>query len=270
MRNRKQEFYRCHSRHNIVIFAKIRYCERWFSYLRYNIIFPVLSRLQFIYDKDKKLQNEEKECRKDARAGYQVAVDMTIKEEKLFWEEFNALLVANSILIIAISTVICKCSGMGACSQQDLVSDLPWFMAIIGLFLCILWYLSTVRRDAYRKYYLFSAKELEGKLSEDVQILRKGKGFSEGKSVTFKSDSAENKHQLPPLGLIKVPCWTTIVIILFILIYSFVLLKSLQNLEICDYMITIVIGIFFVGILFCCILKEIIRKCYTADSGKEI
>ena len=79
---------------------------------------------------NKNNNRNEKDEKENARVGYQVAVDLAIKEEKLFWDQFNAFLVANSILIIAISSVICRdCSG-----QQDLVSDLPGIMAIVGAF----------------------------------------------------------------------------------------------------------------------------------------
>ncbi len=49
MRNLKREFYRCHSRYKSWKIYNKRYYERWFSHLQRNIIFPVLSRLQFIY-----------------------------------------------------------------------------------------------------------------------------------------------------------------------------------------------------------------------------
>jgi hypothetical protein len=206
---------------------------------------------------DERFQKDE--CREDARVGYQVAVDLAIKEEKLFWDEFNALLVANSILIIAISSLICRSSSCaGECVHKNLVSNLPWFLAVIGLFLCVLWYLSTVRRDAYRKYYLFSARELEEGL-EKVSTIQRGRDFSKGNPIWFRSKVKEDEcerifFQLPFPGKIKVPLWTKTVIILFASIYVFVFLLSVQCPAMhCLIIVTIII-------ILCFLMKNHLSK----------
>lgn len=197
-------------------------------------------------------ENHEKDEKENARVGYQVAVDLAIKEEKLFWDQFNALLVANSILIIAISSVICR----DYTCQEDLISDLPWFLAIIGVVLSVLWYLLTVRRDKYHLYYLFSAKEIEAEyLRCQVQTIRRGKDFSDGNPVLFKSESMDREYkygepfQLPLCGRLKVPNWAIFVIGSFFAIYVFVLWKNFENLNAFWRFIAVVLVILFLLIV---------------------
>jgi hypothetical protein len=199
-------------------------------------------------------ENHEKDEKENARVGYQVAVDLTIKEEKLFWDQFNALLVANSILIIAISSVICRdCSY-----QKDLISDLPWFLATIGVVLCVLWYLLTVRRDKYRLYYLFSAREIEAEyLGCQVQTIRRGKDFSDGSPVLFKSESRDGEHkygepfQLPLCGRMKVSCWAIFVIGSFSVIYLFILYRCFENIKVFCLIIAILFSLLVIVSLKC-------------------
>jgi len=48
----------------------------------------------------------------NARMGYQVAVSLRIPEGELFWDQFNALLVANSIFLATIGLAMSASSPL--------------------------------------------------------------------------------------------------------------------------------------------------------------
>ena len=50
----------------------------------------------------------------NARVGYQVAVSLWIHEGELIWSKFNALLVANSIILAAIGVTKVRRPALGA------------------------------------------------------------------------------------------------------------------------------------------------------------
>ncbi len=123
--------------------------------------------------------------RKDIRVGYQAAVDLTIKEENLFWNEFNALLLANSILITAASFMEIK-------DQAEFTN----ILALSGIFICFLWYQLTKRRSDYRYYYLLSAREIEENfLAFPVQTLSRGGDFANGSTIGMKINGKYKKHK---------------------------------------------------------------------------
>jgi len=177
---------------------------------------------------NRETDNNKEDRKEDARVGYQVAVDLAIKEENLFWAQFNAILIANSIFITAISFIICKnCADL-----KDQMPELLEFMAIIGMVLCILWFLLTKRRLSYHKYYLFSAREIEHELQLIRTILR-GRDFSEGNPVGFRIDNKNEKakyelFQLPLFGRLRIEYWSYLVIAIFFLIYLYLFVKNIE------------------------------------------
>ena len=168
--------------------------------------------------------NEEPHNNREARAedvrmGYQVAVDCTIKEENLFWNQFNALLLANSILITAISFAIS--------SQAEFTS----IMAVSGIFICFLWYQLTERRSDYRNYYLLSAREIEENYMDfPVQTFSRGGDFADGSTVGMKINGRYRNHQKSFFGsLLDIRYWSFFIITIFLMIHVVFLLWSIEN-----------------------------------------
>lgn len=165
--------------------------------------------------------NREEKCKENAEIGYRAAMDLTIKEESLFWSQFNALLVANSIFITAISITM---------DRNFLTRSSISAAAIVGIFLCFLWILLTERRNNYRIYYLLCAREIEEKYFKDTfNIYRRGEIFSRGSEVEFDMKDADGKLgklQLPCLGRMKVLQWSYLIIAAFIAIYLFIILRN--------------------------------------------
>lgn len=156
----------------------------------------------------------------DLRVGYQVAVDLTIKEENLFWNQFNALLLANSILITAASFVVTK-------NQADFTN----FLAISGIIICFYWYQLTKRRNDYRHYYLLSAREIEERyLDSRVQTLSRGGDFANGSTVGMKINGKYRKHQKSLSGsLLDIGYWSYSIIIIFLTIHVILLLRNIED-----------------------------------------
>lgn len=154
--------------------------------------------------------------REDIRVGYQTAVDLTIKEEGLFWNQFSALLLANSILITATSFME---------KNELLGSD---FMAASGIVLCFLWFQLTKRRSDYHKYYLLSAREIEENfIAFPVQTLSRGGDFAEGGDVGMKINDKYKKHQKTLFGgLLNINYWSYCIIAIFLMIYFVYILRS--------------------------------------------
>ena len=98
--------------------------------------------------KSKKVHPDDLE---NARWGYQVAISSSTLFAQQFWSIFNAMLVANSIVIAGISYVK---------STQSL-NPFSKYVSIIGLVLCLIWFLLSKRHQEFTAYYVLSARELE-------------------------------------------------------------------------------------------------------------
>jgi len=112
-----------------------------------------------------------------ARTGYVAAVELWTYEGDSIWTRFNAMLVANSV-ILAFIGLIYGSTGPSPIFKKGL--------AITGLLLCMVWLILTKRAFDYYKYWILSARELEEKhLSSVVKTVSRGGAFAEGEPVNF-------------------------------------------------------------------------------------
>ena len=88
----------------------------------------------------------------NARVGYQVASNLWIYEGGTLWSKFNALLVANSVVLSALGL------SMSAASPLRVFSI---GMPVVGIILCVMWFLLTERSFRFYKYWIWSAREIE-------------------------------------------------------------------------------------------------------------
>jgi hypothetical protein len=159
---------------------------------------------------EKALNNNEE----DKRTEYKIAIDLMIKEENSFWNQFNALLLANSIFIGAIALA----------SSERMYSSYKFVMSTIGIIFCLLWFSISIRRDAYRIFYLYKAKQIESYLSNNSNIFSDGELFYKGEKVRFHlKDTSKISHQLPFVGKLRGPKWSLFIIGGFITIYLYLL-----------------------------------------------
>ncbi|MGB3477835.1 MAG: hypothetical protein WBB67_01600 [bacterium] len=155
--------------------------------------------------------------RENAYLGYQIATTLWTTDGQAVWSKFNAMLLANSILIASI--------GFFINSQQYFLSI---YMSIAGLVLCLLWYFIIKRGFDYYKYWIFSARELEEKyLGKPLKIVSRGALFADGKEVQLEIDKKKVAHQMSCAGqIIRVEQAASLIILLFVLIYSVLLIWS--------------------------------------------
>ncbi len=116
-----------------------------------------------------------------ALAGYQAAVNLTMHSSSEAWARFNAMVVANSIIMAGIGVVI---AGDFAELRVALA------LGVAGLILCAAWLILVERGLEYAAYYVCSAREFElGPLAPVVRTLDRGNEFAQGRTVDIVVES---------------------------------------------------------------------------------
>lgn len=164
----------------------------------------------------KKAVNQVK--RENARVGYQVATNLMVYEGKTLWSKFNALLVANSIVLASIGL------SMTVSNRLEIFSK---GMPIVGIILCGFWFLLTKRSFGFYEYWISSAREIEKLyLNDSIQTISRGKKFAGGEKVEIWGE--EKPLQMGFLDRLRVK-WTSYLIIgLFSVIYAVILILNIQ------------------------------------------
>ena len=124
---------------------------------------------------DPKTQNGKNTAEKeDVRLGYQMAITMWNYYGQVLWSKYNAMLVANSIVLACISFI-----------DSQLFKIL---LAIAGVLLCFAWNMIHARGNAYHNYFFWSAREIgENCFPNETKFhAQRGQSFSQGAEVTFK------------------------------------------------------------------------------------
>ncbi len=155
----------------------------------------------------------------NARLGYQVASDLASFYGGAIWSMFNAMLVANSIVVAGTTFVL---------SSNSPLLLLKIILPIIGLLLCFTWFLLVKRAHEYSAYYTLSAREIEEHyLSDTVQTLSRGGAFGSGKTVTFKLGGTEEKRQMSLWArLIRNEVVSYLIILMFVAVYVGIFFQS--------------------------------------------
>ena len=157
--------------------------------------------------------------KENVRVGYQAAIELWIYEGQNNWQRFNAMLVANSILIATI--------GLSLRDRDPLVI-IAAGASFIGIMLCLMWITLTSRGADYHEYWVKSARELEVKLdSSDVRTVDRGAQFASGNVVTFDFDEAENQHRMSWLSRrLRIQTIARGVVLAFLAIYVLMLWQT--------------------------------------------
>ena len=121
------------------------------------------------------------------KLGYEKAIELWIYEGQLIWARFNAMLIENTIVVTIIGFFVTK-------------DPTPYLVTCIlsaaGIVLCMAWYIMMQRGFGYYKYWIFSARELEGKLT-GLNTVSRGGNLAEGKPVLFEFDGRIHTLQIP-------------------------------------------------------------------------
>jgi len=147
--------------------------------------------------------------------GYDAAVQMITYEGRVIWTSFRALLETH-MFIIAISGVVYN--------YFPDFNQLRWILPVLGIILCIMWLLITLRQFDYYKYWHAWAREIETTTGGLPRMISTGRSFSDGNDVTIGGDSMR-------LGwwsrLFRVRFLIYAIIMGFIVIYIFILVRAI-------------------------------------------
>ena len=121
----------------------------------------------------------------NARWGYQAALSNSNSYSSIFWSIFNAMLVANSIVIAGISFASAP------------YPELAGLLSGVGLIVCYIWFLLSKRHQEYVIYYLLAAREIEEQyFSKSVKTISRGGDFADGRQITLEIGRSTSKRRL--------------------------------------------------------------------------
>lgn len=136
--------------------------------------------------------------------GYQAAINLCQYEGSTLWAKFNAMLVANTI-VMAFLTL-----------NQTLWS--PIAAPLFGLLLCFFWLHITMRSFAQYAFWFASACALED-TANHVFTVNHGKIYAKGEPVSVNSESMKMSKFASTLK-IRYSCYA--IIVLFAIAYCFI------------------------------------------------
>lgn len=155
-------------------------------------------------------ENDKK--RKNILTGYQAAINLWMYQGEQVWARFNIMLVANSIVVAAIALAI---------TSQDPLPIFTEFLPIVGIILCVFWFLLIKRESEYADYYINSARELEEQYLAPIKTVSRGGSFGNGRKVILKIHGKEKPFQMSCWArLCKAKTISNFVILIFILLYA--------------------------------------------------
>jgi hypothetical protein len=150
----------------------------------------------------------------NARVGYQAALTMWIAKTRMIWSRFNVMVVANSLILGAISLTIGN--------NHPLSAPFTRALCLVGLAVSFTWLAAQRRAYQHSSYLLSSVRELESFLADPVVTVSRAATFSEGNEVTLTIDGEKRKLRMSWLartGLAKTESFSYFVIAILIVLY---------------------------------------------------
>lgn len=157
---------------------------------------------------------------------YQAAIEMANHEGDNVWSRFNVMLVANSIILFALTG-----------SFDNASNNRPLF-AIGGILLCLLWLPLMKRSFTYETYYIVKARLIEQQMNlGPLNVLIDGELLSKGKTIEVLGSPIRMSRAASIPARIIVDA----TIGLFILGYTWFLRQ--------DWILLVIVGILYVIVL---------------------
>ena len=155
--------------------------------------------------------------REDARAAYAAAVSLWTYEGDTIWARFNAMLVANSVILALIGLLY---------GVADIPPLFKKSLPIAGLVLCGVWLIITKRAFDYYTYWILSARELEEEhLSPVAKTISRGGAFAAGEKVSLRVGGKTVTYRMSWLGRsVRIAWCTYLVVVGFGSLYALLLL----------------------------------------------
>jgi len=161
----------------------------------------------------------------NARVGYQTTLTIWIAQTRMIWSRFNVMIVANSIILGAISLTIGDNHPLSASFTRPL--------CLVGFVVSLAWLHAYRRASQHNSYLLSSARELESYLADPVVTISRGAMFSEGNEVTLTIAGEKKKLRLSWLArtkLAETESFSYFVIAMFMVLYVALLFMVLSTL----------------------------------------
>jgi hypothetical protein len=147
----------------------------------------------------------------NANKEFENAITLMQYHADLLWNQFNAFLLSETVLIGFIGAVLSKES------QFPQKNPIAFGGAILGLIICIPWFATFKYNYTYHLLRVFQAKRAESKMNSELFF--EGEKISNGNEVTIQNQ----KIQMKCISLILKPRHAFPMLILFFLI-SFILI----------------------------------------------
>lgn len=162
----------------------------------------------------------------DAQVGYTAAIDLWVFAGQVIWDRFNAMLVANSIVLLAI---VYSLTGS---RQLDFASV---GLSLAGIFLCGLWYPTMRRSYDFQRYYSACATEQEQRL-RGVATASRGRAFASGEDVSLMVPPRDGGSPVPQTQrmslagrLVPRGRSSNLVIAIFMIAYAILLYEAVDS-----------------------------------------
>jgi hypothetical protein len=151
-----------------------------------------------------------------AMLGYDKAIQLWEVETASRHSEYNTMLVANSLILAAIGF---------SYQTTSFYPPVKYFLPIVGLVICLVWYMSGKRAVEQAVFYIYCARELEGKFFNSVfQHLYKGHLFGKGEAVEFLLEGKQRYRRMKLWGrLVRRQVFFNFIILIFAIMYISVL-----------------------------------------------
>jgi hypothetical protein len=119
----------------------------------------------------------------NARVGYHAAVSLMTFEGNLVWTRYGLMVLVHTIILTAI--------GLTSGAPQPARTVTLVGLSLVGLMLCVVWWLVNDIGFRYFFYWLFSARELEERYLSPARTLSRGIPLTQGEMVTVVLDGKE-------------------------------------------------------------------------------
>jgi len=113
----------------------------------------------------------------NARVGYQAAVSLMAFEGNLVWARYGLMALVHTIILTAI--------GLTSGAQQPTRTITLVGLSLVGLTLCVVWWLVNDIGFRYFFYWLFTARELEERYLGPVRTLSRGIPLERNEATTI-------------------------------------------------------------------------------------
>jgi hypothetical protein len=159
----------------------------------------------------------------NARVGYRAALDIWRTQMELISSRFNAMIVANSIIL---ALVILAVIGLAFTVNYPLSVFFTRALVLVGIVVSLAWLHIHSRASQHGTYFLWSARELESHLADPIVTISRGVIFSEGNEVAVMTNGEKKKLRLSWLArMTGAESSSYFVIVAFILLYIALLLR---------------------------------------------